>query len=85
MHPLDHPFHASLAGAHRAFAIAAGGLLRYPADVAPFLGAATPDAATPDALAKGLALHVSGDALALWVQADATRLPAVLRQGIIIE
>ena len=32
----------------------------------------------PDALAKGLALHVSGDALALWVQADATRLRQAL-------
>lgn len=27
----------------------------------------------PDALAKGLMLNVGGDALALWVQADATR------------
>jgi CheY-like chemotaxis protein len=32
----------------------------------------------PDALAKGLALHVSGDALAMWVQADATRLRQAL-------
>ncbi|MDO9143723.1 PAS domain S-box protein [Rhodoferax sp.] len=32
----------------------------------------------PDALAKGLALHVSGNALAMWVQADATRLRQAL-------
>ena len=32
----------------------------------------------PDALAKGLALQVGGDALALWVQADATRLRQAL-------
>lgn len=32
----------------------------------------------PDALAKGLALQVQGDALPLWVQADATRLRQAL-------
>ncbi len=32
----------------------------------------------PDALDKGLALQVGGDALALWVQADATRLRQAL-------
>ena len=32
----------------------------------------------PDALAKGLTLQVRGDALALWVQADATRLRQAL-------
>ncbi|MDI1246947.1 MAG: PAS domain S-box protein [Rhodoferax sp.] len=32
----------------------------------------------PDALAKGLTFQVSGDALALWVQADATRLRQAL-------
>ncbi|MCF8160322.1 MAG: GAF domain-containing protein [Polaromonas sp.] len=32
----------------------------------------------PDALAKGLTLNVSGDALPLWVQADATRLRQAL-------
>ena len=32
----------------------------------------------PDALTKGLALRVGGDALALWVQADATRLRQAL-------
>jgi len=32
----------------------------------------------PDALAKGLSLQVGGDALALWVEADATRLRQAL-------
>lgn len=65
MHPLDNPFHASLAGVHRPLARAAGGLLRYPADVAPFLGAASPDAATPAALdalvAPGESLYLLGE------------------------
>ena len=65
MHPLDNPFFASLAGAHRAFAIAAGDVLRYPADIAPFLGAATPGATTAEALeavfAPGESLHLLGE------------------------
>ena len=35
---LDNPIWASLASRHRALALGAGGLARYPAEVAPFLG-----------------------------------------------
>ncbi len=36
-HPLDSPFYASLTGPHARFAERRGNVLRYPADVAPFL------------------------------------------------
>lgn len=42
-HPLDNLFWASLFGPHRAIAQGDGDVLRYPADVAPFLGIAQPD------------------------------------------
>ena len=37
-HPLDNPAYDSLAHRHRALALAAGEVLRYPPDIAPFLG-----------------------------------------------
>jgi GNAT superfamily N-acetyltransferase len=43
-HPLDNPFWSSLSTLHRPFALGAGDVLRYPADVAPFLGIAHADA-----------------------------------------
>lgn len=39
-HPLDNPFWSSLSTLHRGIALGEGGVLRYPADVAPFLGVA---------------------------------------------
>src|ERR1700678_3809306 len=36
-HPLDNPVHASLTGPHARFAERRGHVLRYPADVCPFL------------------------------------------------
>src|ERR1700677_3422219 len=36
-HPLDNPVHASLTGPHARFAERRGAVLRYPADVCPFL------------------------------------------------
>lgn len=50
-HPLDNPFWSALSTLHRALALGAGEVLRYPPDVAPFLGLATPEAATAAALA----------------------------------
>jgi hypothetical protein len=44
-HPLDNPFFSALSTLHRQFALGEGGVLRYPADVAPFLGLA--DAQVP--------------------------------------
>jgi GNAT superfamily N-acetyltransferase len=43
-HPLDNPFWSSLSTLHRPFALGDGDVLRYPADVAPFLGIAHADA-----------------------------------------
>lgn len=37
-HPLDNPIHQSLANRHRQLALAHGEMLRYPPEVAPFLG-----------------------------------------------
>lgn len=37
-HPLDNPFFSSLATLHRGIALGKGDVLRYPPDVAPFLG-----------------------------------------------
>jgi ribosomal protein S18 acetylase RimI-like enzyme len=39
MHPLDHPLWSSLTTLHRPLALGAGGMLRYPVDIAPFLAA----------------------------------------------
>ncbi len=43
-HPLDNPFWSSLSTLHRPLALGAGEVLRYPVDVAPFLGVAHADA-----------------------------------------
>src|SRR5690606_38436133 len=48
---LDNPFFSSLRTRHRAWALGDESLCRYPADVAPFLGVASPDAATAAGLA----------------------------------
>ncbi|ROU04773.1 GNAT family N-acetyltransferase [Lysobacter enzymogenes] len=66
---LDNPIWASLASRHRALALGAGGLARYPAEVAPFLGWASADAGEgADADAALAALVPAGDtALALGV------------------
>ncbi len=42
-HPLDNPFWSSLSTLHRPLALGVGEVLRYPADVAPFLGVAHAD------------------------------------------
>lgn len=44
MHPLDNPVWASLHGDHAALARRAGQVVRYPADVAPFVAVADPGA-----------------------------------------
>ncbi|HTW03882.1 MAG TPA: GNAT family N-acetyltransferase, partial [Streptosporangiaceae bacterium] len=38
VHPLDNPVRSSLAGPHARFALRRGAVLRYPADVCPFVG-----------------------------------------------
>ena len=50
-HPLDNPFFSSLDSLHAGIALQAGGVLRYPADVAPFLGIPHPDVALAAPLA----------------------------------
>jgi len=47
-HPLDNPVWASLASWHAALAISAGNAVRYPADVAPFVGVSSIDARTAE-------------------------------------
>ncbi|MEZ5464540.1 MAG: GNAT family N-acetyltransferase [Lysobacteraceae bacterium] len=47
---LDNPFFSSLRMRHAAFALGDQGLCRYPAEVAPFLGVVSPDAATATGL-----------------------------------
>ena len=54
-HPLDNPLWSSLTGLHRAHARGGGGLLRYPADVAPFLAAAGEGSAAAAALEELIA------------------------------
>lgn len=49
-HPLDNPAFDSLAHRHRGLALAHGEVLRYPADVAPFLGVPRDGHADADAL-----------------------------------
>ena len=44
MHPLDNPFWSSLQARHRALAVRANGVARYPAEYAPFLGVESADA-----------------------------------------
>lgn len=72
---LDNPIWESLASRHRALAWGAGGVARYPAQVAPFLGVAQAGARADDAPMDGLdALVPEGDiALALGVAPAAGR------------
>ena len=49
-HPLDNPFWVALHDLHGDPALHAGEVLRYPADIAPFLGIADADVAMDDAL-----------------------------------
>ncbi|MDY0021900.1 GNAT family N-acetyltransferase [Arenimonas caeni] len=57
-HPLDNPAYDSLAHRHRALARSAGEVLRYPSDIAPFLGVPRDGLDDPGALA---ALVPEGD------------------------
>jgi GNAT superfamily N-acetyltransferase len=50
-HALDNPLWSSLTTLHRDLALAAGGLVRYPAEVAPFLAMSAAGAVDPAALA----------------------------------
>lgn len=50
--PLDNPVWSALTSIHRGLARGTGDLLRYPADVAPFIAVARPGAVTADALAE---------------------------------
>ncbi|WP_159016324.1 GNAT family N-acetyltransferase [Cognatiluteimonas profundi] len=69
---LDNPFWSSLASRHRALAQRSGGVARYPADFAPFIGVRDADVDVGEALASlvapgetllllGVAPRVSGD------------------------
>ena len=49
--PLDNPFFSSLGSLHAGIALRAGEVLRYPAEVAPFLGIPSPDVALEEPLA----------------------------------
>lgn len=49
-HPLDNPIWQSLAHRHRELALAQGEVLRYPADIAPFLGVPGPASALAPAI-----------------------------------
>lgn len=68
-HPLDNPFFSALSTLHRQFALGEGGVLRYPADVAPFLGLADAQVPVAEALT---ALVVEGDSALLLGIAPAT-------------
>lgn len=63
---LDNPFHSALRTIHRGIALEAGGVLRYPAEYAPFLGVAEPGADATAALealvAPGESVYLLGDA-----------------------
>ena len=61
-HPLDNPFHSALESLHRDVALRAGEVLRYPADVVPFLGIAHTQV---DAAAALEALVPVGDSVLL--------------------
>lgn len=67
-HPLDNPIWESLASRHAPFALREGGAARYPADIAPFLGAAHAGA---DAAASLDALVPAGDTVLLLGRAPA--------------
>ena len=62
-HPLDNPVRSSLAGPHARFAERRGNVLRYPADVSPFL--ALPDQPDADDWADVAALAGPGGLVAL--------------------
>jgi ribosomal protein S18 acetylase RimI-like enzyme len=62
-HPLDNPVHASLTGPHARFAERRGAVLRYPADVCPFL--ALPDEPSATDWADAAALVGPGGLLLL--------------------
>lgn len=72
MHPLDNPFWSSLTTLHRGIALGEGDVLRYPADVAPFLGVADAGVDAADALAS---LVPEGDTALLMGVAPATVPP----------
>jgi ribosomal protein S18 acetylase RimI-like enzyme len=57
-HPLDNPVRASLLGAHASFAERRGDVLRYPAEMSPFM--AVPDNPGPDDWADAAALAGPG-------------------------
>jgi len=57
--PLDNPFWSSLRTRHRQLALRAGDAARYPAEFAPFLGVASPDANVADGLATLVAADES--------------------------
>lgn len=61
-HPLDNPFFSALQSLHADIALQAGEVLRYPMDVAPFLGIPHPDVALADPLAT---LVPEGDSVLL--------------------
>lgn len=62
-HPLDHPVRAALTGPHAGFARRRGRVLRYPADVSPWL--ALPEDATDEDWADAAALAGPGGSLVL--------------------
>ena len=68
VHPLDNPFFSALSTLHRGFALGQGDVLRYPADVAPFLGLA--DAQAPVNEAFDALLPEGDTALLLGVAPD---------------
>ncbi len=76
-HPLDNPFFASLDSLHAGIALQAGGVMRYPADVAPFMGIPHPDVALAGPLAT---LVPEGDVVMLLGVA-----PAVVPAGWSLE
>lgn len=71
MHPLDNPFWSSLRTRHRALALRAAGVARYPAEYAPFLGVETADA---DVAAGLETLVAPGESV--YLLGVAPRLPA---------
>ena len=68
-HPLDNPFFSALSTLHRAVALGQGEVLRYPADVAPFLGVAHAQSPVADAFDALVPAHDT--ALLLGVAPDA--------------
>lgn len=63
-HPLDNPIWQSLANRHRDLALAQGDVLRYPADIAPFLGVPGPQVplspAIDELVAPGESVYLLG-------------------------